>query len=187
MPSTRSSTMENRVDNMEGEMQRISADVKEIKESFASLLERLAQAPPAPIQEERSDTSHRSGSKTARIEFPIFAGGDPTSWLLRTERYFDYHDTQGPDRVPLASAHLEGGAIVWYQWYRRRHPRATWANFTDALTMRFGVSAFSLVQIQSPQFEMRSNSPLVANGYPLRGEIVFKKQKDSAPTLARTD
>ena len=28
---------------------------------------------------------------------------------------------------------------------------------------------FPLVQIQSPRFEMRSNSPLVANGYPLSG------------------
>jgi hypothetical protein len=29
--------------------------------------------------------------------------------------------------------------------------------------------------------------PLVANGYPLSGGMIFKKQKDYAPTLARTD
>lgn len=36
----------------------------------------------------------------------------------------------------------------------------------SSLCMKFMVS---IGQIQSPQFKMRGNSPLVANGYPLSG------------------
>jgi len=46
------------------------------------------------------------------------------------------------------------------------------------------------VQIQSTEFKMRSNSPLVANGYPLSGgnlTEIQKKHKNEVLTRSRTD
>ena len=47
-------------------------------------------------------------SKLARLEFLRFAGSDPTEWFPRVEQFFDYQDTPGSQKVPLASYHMEG-------------------------------------------------------------------------------
>lgn len=39
----------------------------------------------------------------------------------------------------------------------------------------------------NPIFEMKINSPLVAKGYPLSGETIYKKQNNYALILEITD
>ena len=60
-------------------------------------------------------------SKLARLEFPRFAGSDPTEWFTWVEQFFDYQDTLVSQKVPLASYHMEGEANKWWQWLKRAY------------------------------------------------------------------
>ncbi|KAA8528308.1 hypothetical protein F0562_035663 [Nyssa sinensis] len=98
-------------------------------------------------------THHREGhdggrpvvsSKTAKLEFPLFTGDDPTEWFNRVNQFFEFQGTPEAHKVSLASYHLEGEANQWWQWIRRtfseegRH--LSWADFEDELWARFGPS-----------------------------------------------
>ncbi|KAA8542122.1 hypothetical protein F0562_023274 [Nyssa sinensis] len=83
-------------------------------------------------------------SKTAKLEFPRFAGDDPTEWFNRVNQFFEFQNTPEIHKVSLAAYHLEGEANQWWQWLRRtlqEEGRAlSWTSFEDELWTRFGPS-----------------------------------------------
>ncbi|CAL1391412.1 unnamed protein product [Linum trigynum] len=97
--------------------------------------------------DEEADREHQPlfGAKLARLEFPTFAGEDPTVWFSRVEQFFEFQAIPEGQKVSLASYHLEGDANQWWQWLRRTY-RAdgipiTWESFSSELWARFGPSA----------------------------------------------
>lgn len=49
--------------------------------------------------------------KLAKLEFPTYGGSeDPTTWICRSEQFFEFQDTPPEDQVLLAVYHLEGDA-----------------------------------------------------------------------------
>ncbi|CAL1390315.1 unnamed protein product [Linum trigynum] len=85
------------------------------------------------------------GAKIARLEFPTFAGDDPTVWFSRVEQFFEFQEIPEEQKVTLASYHLEGDANQWWQWLRRTYQteglRITWDTFSSELWARFGQTA----------------------------------------------
>jgi hypothetical protein len=79
--------------------------------------------------------------RTIRLEFPRFDGSEESEWILRAQQFFDYYLTPEHQRVQLASFHMEGKALTWYQWLRDSEALGTWAEFIDALKVRFTLSA----------------------------------------------
>jgi hypothetical protein len=57
----------------------------------------------------------------AGLDFPRFNGEDPTGWIYIAEQFFHYQGTTAIEKVLLASFHLQGEALQWYQWYARNH------------------------------------------------------------------
>ena len=53
-------------------------------------------------------------SRVAKLEFPKYAGDEPTEWLTRVEQFFNYQDTPEMQKVALTSFHLEGEANQWW-------------------------------------------------------------------------
>ncbi|RWW83455.1 hypothetical protein BHE74_00008074 [Ensete ventricosum] len=53
-----------------------------------------------------------------RVDFPRWEEGDPTGWLSRAECYFRYHRTPMASIVDIATIHLKGDAIQWYNWLK---------------------------------------------------------------------
>ncbi|CAL1362295.1 unnamed protein product [Linum trigynum] len=49
-------------------------------------------------------------TKLARLEFPMFAGGDPGSWFPCVEQFFEYQEVSEDQKVSLVAFHLEGEA-----------------------------------------------------------------------------
>ncbi|RZR82692.1 hypothetical protein BHM03_00009169 [Ensete ventricosum] len=49
-----------------------------------------------------------------RVNFPRWEEGDPIDWISCTERYFRYHKTPDASMVDIATIHLEGDAIQWF-------------------------------------------------------------------------
>lgn len=59
--------------------------------------------------------------KLAKLDFSKYDGSDdPTSWVCRTEQFFEFQNIIEEEQLPLAAYHLEGKAQLWYQLVRDR-------------------------------------------------------------------
>ena len=49
------------------------------------------------------------------LDFPRFHGEDPTCWIYKTNQFFSFHGTPEHQKVLMASYHLNGEALIWFQ------------------------------------------------------------------------
>ena len=74
----------------------------------------------------------------AKIEFPRFAGDDPTEWFNRVAQFFEFQRTPEDQKVSLAYFYLD----QWWQWlnrtYKEENRTMTWTMFAEELWARFG-------------------------------------------------
>lgn len=64
--------------------------------------------------------------KSVRVDFPSFHGDDPNGWIYKVNCFFAFHNALPQHRLRLASFHMEGKAIVWFQnkvykWHSLQH------------------------------------------------------------------
>ncbi|RWW63202.1 hypothetical protein BHE74_00029632 [Ensete ventricosum] len=67
---------------------------------------------------------------------PSWEDGDLTGWLSHTECYFHYHRTLEASMVDIATIHLEGDAIQWYDCFKHTHGVPKWSEFKSELLIR---------------------------------------------------
>ncbi|KAL9432532.1 hypothetical protein AB3S75_027545 [Citrus x aurantiifolia] len=93
-------------------------------------------------KEEASGSRMIFSSKMAKLEFPRYAGDEPTEWFSKVSQFFEYQGTTETQKVALASFHLEGEANQWWQWlhkaYKEEGRTVIWADFEEELWARFG-------------------------------------------------
>ncbi|KAL4318963.1 hypothetical protein GQ457_18G015170 [Hibiscus cannabinus] len=93
-------------------------------------------------EESRGSGRSFSFSHPTKLEFPRYAGDDPTEWFTRIDQFFEFHGTMDFEKVHLASFHLEGEANQWWRWMRRSYmnddKEITWELFVEELWARFG-------------------------------------------------
>ena len=81
-------------------------------------------------------------SKTAKLEFPIFSGGNLTEWGDRVDQLFKFQAMVEAQKVLLASFHLEGETNQWWRWlnsiFHEEMREVTWVVFEEELWARFG-------------------------------------------------
>ena len=53
--------------------------------------------------------------KNLKLEFPRFQGEDPTCWVYQANQFFSYQNMPEHQRVIMASYHLDGDALIWFQ------------------------------------------------------------------------
>ncbi|KAF5447343.1 hypothetical protein F2P56_032901 [Juglans regia] len=105
-----------------------------------------------------------------RLEFPRFNGTDPNGCVFKATQYFDYHQTPFHQKLLVASYHMEGEALIWYQEGLDSGQFNSWESLILALQVRFGPSAYddpmealmklkqtSSVTLYKSQFEALSN------------------------------
>ena len=73
--------------------------------------------PPSPTNGETRHTNPSSLalSHPVRLEFPKFSREDPASWVYKANQYFKYYSTPIIEKLMLASFHMEGEALIWFQ------------------------------------------------------------------------
>lgn len=81
-------------------------------------------------------------TRAVRLDFPKFNGEDPSGWVYRADQFFNYHQTNPHHRVLLASFHMEGKALVWFQDIEAAGGISSWEGFVRALQTRFGSSPY---------------------------------------------
>ncbi|KAF5463495.1 hypothetical protein F2P56_019406, partial [Juglans regia] len=112
----------------------------------------------------------REGPRGVKLDFPYFDGTDPAGWIFKASHYFDYHQTPPAQRLLMASYHMNGDALIWYQDAAETAQFNNWDTFSSALLLRFGLTAYddpmealtrlkqvSTVVIYKAQFEALSN------------------------------
>jgi hypothetical protein len=80
--------------------------------------------------------------RNIKLEFPRFDGKNVLEWIFRAEQFFDYYGTPDPDRLTIASVHLDKDVVPWFQMMQRSHPFHSWVEFTRALELDFGPSIY---------------------------------------------
>lgn len=70
-----------------------------------------AAAPPWP----NSSADQFTQLKSMKLEVPRFSGENPLPWISRIQRYFDFYNTHDPRCLIIASFHLDGDALDWYE------------------------------------------------------------------------
>ena len=54
-------------------------------------------------------------TRFSRVDFPQFNRKDPTCWIYKAEKFFQYQSTADNEKVLLASFNLQDDAFQWYQ------------------------------------------------------------------------
>ena len=54
-------------------------------------------------------------SKSVRLEFPRFRGDYPVAWVYKANQYFNIYQTPLNERLLMASFHMDGDALIWFQ------------------------------------------------------------------------
>lgn len=77
-----------------------------------------------------------------KLDVPRFDGSDPLGWIYKINQFFEYHRTPDSDKITIASFHMEGRALAWFQWMNTTEQFPSWSAFLNALRTRFAPSQF---------------------------------------------
>lgn len=100
-----------------------------------------------PEASNHTHTSHPQNNnpnttKIPRLEVPQFDGKGVEGWLFQIERYFELHSTPREQKLVLATFHLTGEALDWYQWMYKTGQVSTWETLARDIKYHFGPSEF---------------------------------------------
>jgi hypothetical protein len=120
--------------------------------------------------EEEYYGGYRKYKFRGKMDFPKFEGENPADWLYKAKQYFLIHETHEDDKIPMASFHLEGVALTWFQDAEGTPQVRTWDAFCWSCMTRFGPTAYddpmeammrlkqtSNVAVYKAEFEVLSN------------------------------
>ncbi|XP_023874530.2 uncharacterized protein LOC111987066 [Quercus suber] len=150
--------------------------MNEMNQQLAILVQRsgfdqggISQSP--TIGEHRNaNSSTMAMVRPVRLEFPRFFGEDLASWVYKANQYFRYYNTPVAEKLMLASFHMDGEALIWFQDGEEVGLFVDWELLIQALHIRFGATAYddpmemltrlrqtASVSLYKAQFEVLSN------------------------------
>lgn len=65
--------------------------------------------------EEFYGSSGFSQCNPLKLEFPRFDDDNPAAWIYKANQFYNYNQTPAGQMIFLASFHMEGDALVWFQ------------------------------------------------------------------------
>nr|XP_023903579.1 uncharacterized protein LOC112015403 [Quercus suber] len=81
-------------------------------------------------------------SRPKRLDFPRFCGEEPTSWIYKANQYSKYYRIPESEKLMMASFHMDGEALVWFQEGEDAGVIGTWEALVQAMLIRFGSTAY---------------------------------------------
>lgn len=75
-----------------------------------------------------------------KLDFPHFNGEDPVERLYKANQFFAYHNIFVEHRILIASFHLEGKFMPWFQEIEESSGLTSWDAFAHTLQLRFGAT-----------------------------------------------
>ena len=77
-----------------------------------------------------------------RLEFPHFSRVDLVSWIYKSNQFFAYYNILEHQKVLMASYHMEGEALIWFQDVENFGLFTDWEAFVKAMYARFGATSY---------------------------------------------
>nr|XP_023907237.1 uncharacterized protein LOC112018933 [Quercus suber] len=81
-------------------------------------------------------------SRPVRLDFPRFCGEEPTSWIYKANQYFKYYRIPESEKLMMASFHMDGEALVWFQKGEDAGVISTREALVQAMLIRFRSTAY---------------------------------------------
>jgi hypothetical protein len=132
------------------EKQFDSRFVQQLKELISQIIQEERSVGPSPPQTPPATRNHNNEHNfpCMKMDFPRWEEDDPSGWVSSVKRFFRFYGTPKTYRVEIASIHLEGEVVQWYDWFEARRGTPTWAAFVEGLLVRFCPSAFEDVDVE---------------------------------------
>jgi hypothetical protein len=134
--------IKSQVEDLRSQMMAFTARVNTIASNMATLIKDKATSSEqgenhkgryAEIPRERqhyNEEEYHGGYKKykfrGKMDFPRFEGENPADWLYKAKQYFMIHETHKDEKIPMASFHLEGVALTWFQDAEGTGQVSTW-------------------------------------------------------------
>lgn len=67
----------------------------------------------------------------------MFRGEDPIGWIARAEKFFEIHNTEEEAKTQLAFISMEGLAVHWFKFLKKKNPDLSWEKLMTALIQRY--------------------------------------------------
>lgn len=80
--------------------------------------------------------------RNVKLDFPRFDGMNVMDWIFKAKQFFGYYATSELDRLTVVSVHLDYEIVPWFQIMQRSNSFHSWHDFTKALELDFGPSAY---------------------------------------------
>ncbi|XP_035548740.1 uncharacterized protein LOC118349222 [Juglans regia] len=146
----------------ESQLQTLETEVLALKRQSDAVVHQLA-ALTVEIQKKNAENPNREESssgmnrnrqegfgevngeivaRSVRISFPSFQGEDPLGWLYKVNQFFLFYNTPPHHKVRLASFHMEGKAMVWFQEIESTGTFIDWEGFVRVFLARFGPNSY---------------------------------------------
>ena len=166
------------INRIEGSMETFMAD---IRNQLSNLVKQIrddstSHSPPKPkiipssppLQQQGPYIQPQWGPK---IDLQKYDGeGEPTGWIQQAKQYFLFYQIPPAQQLLIASFHLKGDALQYFQWLQHTGSLTDWGAFVQQLEKHFGQSDFddpegelaklrqtSSVTAYQKQFEALSN------------------------------
>ncbi|CAA7036032.1 unnamed protein product [Microthlaspi erraticum] len=92
-----------------------------------------------------SNALENQNGMSKKIEFPIFDGSYPYSWISLAERFFRLGNYSDDERLDLLSMNFQSSVLNWFHLEIKREPFRDWLQFK-----RRRIARFSTTKKQSP-------------------------------------
>ncbi|XP_028776266.1 uncharacterized protein LOC114733022 [Neltuma alba] len=96
--------------------------------------------------------------KQIKVDFPRFDGSDALNWIFKAEQYFKYYEMTDAQKLVIASVHMEGEVLPWFQMLERTGRVPTWYTLVKAVEAQYGPSEFNCARSQL--FKLVQRGPL---------------------------
>jgi hypothetical protein len=80
--------------------------------------------------------------KSLKLDFPRFDSEDPDGWCYKATQFFECYAMADQRKFYLATFHMEGKALIWFQELRSTNKLNSWIEFLKAIRIRFGKGSY---------------------------------------------
>lgn len=118
--------------------------------------------------------NRRGVNRGVKLDFPHFEGENPAGWVFKVTLFFEFYQTPPAQRLLIASYHMEGEALVWYQYALDTGEFNSWDTFVQALLVRFVPTAHddpmeALTRLKQTSTVSAYNTQFESLSYRLKG------------------
>ncbi|KAK4259845.1 hypothetical protein QN277_006135 [Acacia crassicarpa] len=96
------------------QLQTLSTNITALTEHFNQAPRPPPPSPPPPPP--NNPLPPPPQPRPFKLDFPRFDGTDSRGWIFKATQFFNFHLTPAPQRLQIASFHMDGPALAWYQW-----------------------------------------------------------------------